>query len=151
MSILLMNTTATDMSLDSAIVPVTVTVEETRELLSSGHVYLDVRTAEEFGKGHMDNVVCVPYMFFTLEVCLAHNKKNIPPSIDDKPLIILHNGASKVYAGRTDLAYQHALNDELEVLCSSSALQLVLPIWEWRMWISFGILGRSVVLCWLES
>ncbi|KAJ0964800.1 hypothetical protein J5N97_025938 [Dioscorea zingiberensis] len=67
MSNLLMNTTATDMSLDSAVAPVTLTVEETRELLSSGHVYLDVRTAEEFGKGHMDNVVCIPYMFFTLE------------------------------------------------------------------------------------
>ncbi|KAJ0967933.1 hypothetical protein J5N97_024850 [Dioscorea zingiberensis] len=67
MSNLLMNTTATDMSLDSAVAPVTVTVEDTRELLSSSHVYLDVWTAEEFGKGHVDNVVCVPYMFFTLE------------------------------------------------------------------------------------
>ncbi|KAJ0974247.1 hypothetical protein J5N97_016212 [Dioscorea zingiberensis] len=46
---------------------VTVTVEEARELLSSGHVYLDVRTAEEFEKGHADNAVCVPYMFFTPE------------------------------------------------------------------------------------
>ncbi|KAJ0969758.1 hypothetical protein J5N97_022635 [Dioscorea zingiberensis] len=56
-----------EQSLDSVVAPVTVTVEETRELLSSRHVYLDVRIVEEFGNGHMDNVVCVSYMFFTLE------------------------------------------------------------------------------------
>ncbi|XP_039132567.1 glycerophosphodiester phosphodiesterase GDPDL6-like [Dioscorea cayenensis subsp. rotundata] len=51
--------------------------------------------------------------------CLAHNKKNIPPPIKDKPLIISHNGASGVYAGCTDLAYQQAVNDGADIIdCS---------------------------------
>ncbi|KAJ0984392.1 hypothetical protein J5N97_002748 [Dioscorea zingiberensis] len=37
----------------------------------------------------------------------------------DKPLIISHNGASGVYAGSTDLAYQQAVNDGADIIdCS---------------------------------
>ncbi|PKA51053.1 Thiosulfate sulfurtransferase 18 [Apostasia shenzhenica] len=46
---------------------VTVDVRECKNLLSSGHRYLDVRTLEEFRNGHPDNALNVPYMFFTPE------------------------------------------------------------------------------------
>ncbi|KAH7653290.1 Thiosulfate sulfurtransferase protein [Dioscorea alata] len=46
---------------------VSVNVEEAKELLSTGHLYLDVRTIEEFDKGHVDNAINVPYMFSTPE------------------------------------------------------------------------------------
>ncbi|XP_039146779.1 thiosulfate sulfurtransferase 18-like [Dioscorea cayenensis subsp. rotundata] len=46
---------------------VSINVEEAKELLSSGHLYLDVRTIEEFDKGHVDNAINVPYMFSTPE------------------------------------------------------------------------------------
>lgn len=46
--------------------------------------------------------------------CLAHTK-NDPPS-KDKPLIITHNGASGVYAGCTDLAYQQAVADGADII-----------------------------------
>lgn len=43
----------------------TVDVHAAKPLLSSGHRYLDVRTVEEFKKGHLENAVNVPYLFFT--------------------------------------------------------------------------------------
>ncbi|KAL5714627.1 hypothetical protein ACHQM5_016561 [Ranunculus cassubicifolius] len=44
---------------------VTIDVHQANELTQSGHRYLDVRTPEEFSKGHVDvaDVVNVPYMF----------------------------------------------------------------------------------------
>ncbi|RZC66704.1 hypothetical protein C5167_010398 [Papaver somniferum] len=47
---------------------VTIDVHKTKELVShSGHRYLDVRTTEEFNKGHVDveNPLNIPYMFNT--------------------------------------------------------------------------------------
>ncbi|KAK1288776.1 putative glycerophosphoryl diester phosphodiesterase 2 [Acorus calamus] len=50
--------------------------------------------------------------------CLAHNKNN-SASIKGRPLIITHNGASGVFAGCTDLAYQQAVQDGADVIdCS---------------------------------
>ncbi|KAM7507605.1 hypothetical protein LguiA_018058 [Lonicera macranthoides] len=46
---------------------VTVDVDAAKDLLNSGHRYLDVRTSEEFNKGHIDNALNVPYMFITQE------------------------------------------------------------------------------------
>ncbi|KAI0493603.1 hypothetical protein KFK09_023722 [Dendrobium nobile] len=43
---------------------VTIDVHSTKTLMSSGHRYLDVRTAEEFQKGHPEKALNVPYMFF---------------------------------------------------------------------------------------
>ncbi|KAJ0010807.1 protein HIGH ARSENIC CONTENT 1, mitochondrial-like [Pistacia vera] len=46
---------------------VTVDVHAAKDLLISGHKYLDVRTTEEFQKGHIDNAQNIPYMFKTQE------------------------------------------------------------------------------------
>ncbi|KAG6749884.1 hypothetical protein POTOM_046956 [Populus tomentosa] len=46
---------------------VTVDVHAAKGLIASGHRYLDVRTAEEFNKSHVDNALNVPFMFKTDE------------------------------------------------------------------------------------
>ncbi|KAG9151426.1 hypothetical protein Leryth_020992 [Lithospermum erythrorhizon] len=40
-----------------------VDVNSAKELLGSGHRYLDVRTKEEYDKGHVENALNIPYMF----------------------------------------------------------------------------------------
>jgi len=51
--------------------------------------------------------------------CLAHTEGNALPSTENRPLIITHNGASGVYAGCTDLAYQQAVKDGADIIdCS---------------------------------
>ncbi|XP_020102403.1 glycerophosphodiester phosphodiesterase GDPDL7-like [Ananas comosus] len=50
--------------------------------------------------------------------CLAHNNNDIPRK-EGRPLIVTHNGASGVFAGCTDLAYQQAVKDGADVIdCS---------------------------------
>ncbi|XP_058090896.1 protein HIGH ARSENIC CONTENT 1, mitochondrial isoform X2 [Magnolia sinica] len=44
---------------------VTVDVHTAKDLIRSGHRYLDVRTVEEYKKGHLENALNVPYMFIT--------------------------------------------------------------------------------------
>nr|XP_043630626.1 protein HIGH ARSENIC CONTENT 1, mitochondrial isoform X1 [Erigeron canadensis] len=46
---------------------VTIDVHVAKDLLNSGHRYLDVRTNEEFNKSHADNALNIPYMFITQE------------------------------------------------------------------------------------
>ncbi|KAH8489194.1 hypothetical protein H0E87_024732 [Populus deltoides] len=46
---------------------ITVDVHAAKGLIASGHRYLDVRTAEEFNKSHVDNALNVPFMFKTDE------------------------------------------------------------------------------------
>ncbi|RWR92316.1 rhodanese-like domain-containing protein 19, mitochondrial isoform X2 [Cinnamomum micranthum f. kanehirae] len=43
----------------------TVDVHAAKDLIRSSHLYLDVRTAEEFKQGHLENALNVPYMFST--------------------------------------------------------------------------------------
>ncbi|WVZ77578.1 hypothetical protein U9M48_025432 [Paspalum notatum var. saurae] len=53
--------------------------------------------------------------------CLAHSKGNPlpPPGKDIRPLIITHNGASGMFAGSTDLAYEQAIKDAADIIdCS---------------------------------
>ncbi|CAN6246888.1 unnamed protein product [Urochloa humidicola] len=53
--------------------------------------------------------------------CLAHTKGNPlpPPGKDTRPLIITHNGASGVFPGCTDLAYEQAIKDGTDIIdCS---------------------------------
>ncbi|CAN6277794.1 unnamed protein product [Urochloa humidicola] len=53
--------------------------------------------------------------------CLAHSKGNPlpPPGKDTRPLIITHNGASGVFPGSTDLAYEQAIKDATDIIdCS---------------------------------
>ncbi|XP_031474545.1 thiosulfate sulfurtransferase 16, chloroplastic-like [Nymphaea colorata] len=45
----------------------TVSVHIAKDLLASGHRFLDVRTKEEFIKGHVEDAVNIPYLFFTPE------------------------------------------------------------------------------------
>ncbi|KAM4099239.1 hypothetical protein ACJW30_07G142200 [Castanea mollissima] len=45
----------------------TVDVHTAKDLLGSGHHYLDVRSVEEFNKSHIDNALNVPYTFITEE------------------------------------------------------------------------------------
>ncbi|WMV35649.1 hypothetical protein MTR67_029034 [Solanum verrucosum] len=40
-----------------------VDVISAKDLLSSGHTYLDVRTVEEYNRGHIDKAINIPYMF----------------------------------------------------------------------------------------
>ncbi|XP_034889713.1 thiosulfate sulfurtransferase 18 isoform X1 [Populus alba] len=48
---------------------VTIDVKATKGLLESGYTYLDVRTVEEYNKGHVDGeqIFNIPYMFNTPE------------------------------------------------------------------------------------
>ncbi|KAK9287328.1 hypothetical protein L1049_015743 [Liquidambar formosana] len=46
---------------------VTVDVHTAKDLLTSGHRYLDVRTIEEFNKSHVEDALNAPYMFITQE------------------------------------------------------------------------------------
>ncbi|KAF5442001.1 hypothetical protein F2P56_037009 [Juglans regia] len=48
---------------------VTVDVHEAKDLIKSGYAYLDVRTVEEYKKGHVgaDKIFNIPYMFITPE------------------------------------------------------------------------------------
>ncbi|XP_068649216.1 glycerophosphodiester phosphodiesterase GDPDL7-like [Aristolochia californica] len=49
--------------------------------------------------------------------CFAHNNNTGP--VKEKPLVITHNGASGIYAGSTDLAYQKAVDDGADIIdCS---------------------------------
>ncbi|XP_066329685.1 glycerophosphodiester phosphodiesterase GDPDL7-like [Miscanthus floridulus] len=49
--------------------------------------------------------------------CMAHSKGNpLPPPGKSRPLIITHNGASGMFAGSTDLAYQEAIKDAADII-----------------------------------
>lgn len=49
--------------------------------------------------------------------CMAHSKgKPLPPPGKSRPLIITHNGASGMFAGSTDLAYQEAIKDAADII-----------------------------------
>uniref|UniRef100_A0A3Q7H2A8 Rhodanese domain-containing protein n=1 Tax=Solanum lycopersicum TaxID=4081 RepID=A0A3Q7H2A8_SOLLC len=39
-----------------------VDVISAKDLLSSGHTYLDVRTTEEYNRGHIDKAINIPYI-----------------------------------------------------------------------------------------
>jgi glycerophosphoryl diester phosphodiesterase len=48
---------------------------------------------------------------------MAHSKgKPLPPPGKSRPLIITHNGASGMFAGSTDLAYQEAIKDAADII-----------------------------------
>eukprot|EP00250_Pteridium_aquilinum_P007922 c17534_g1_i1 orf=761-1126(-) len=43
--------------------PITVPVDVASQLLKDGYKYLDVRTQEEFLKGHVEGAINIPFMF----------------------------------------------------------------------------------------
>lgn len=75
-----------------------------------------------------------PTMASEAVACLAHNKNNTTPR-KGKPLIITHNGASGIYAGCTDLAYQKAIEDGADFLdCATLHHRISRP--QYAMWSS---------------
>ncbi|XP_072986401.1 thiosulfate sulfurtransferase 16, chloroplastic-like isoform X2 [Typha latifolia] len=52
-------------SLSSKGVVLAVNVGAASDLIRSGHLYLDVRTVEEFNEGRLENSIHVPYLYFT--------------------------------------------------------------------------------------
>ncbi|RWR76309.1 Glycerophosphoryl diester phosphodiesterase [Cinnamomum micranthum f. kanehirae] len=59
--------------------------------------------------------------------CFAHMNKN--GSKDAKPVIISHNGASGIYPGSTDLAYQQAVDDGADIIdCSVQMTSDGMPV-----------------------
>ncbi|XP_059623479.1 protein HIGH ARSENIC CONTENT 1, mitochondrial-like [Cornus florida] len=97
---------------------VTVDVHKAKDLIHSGYPYLEVRTEEEFKKGHVDaeKIVNIPYMFFkpegrmknpkfVEEVLAACNK-------DDHLVVGCQSGARSLKAS-TDLVnagFKHVYN-----------------------------------------
>ncbi|XP_027180183.1 thiosulfate sulfurtransferase 18-like isoform X1 [Coffea eugenioides] len=95
---------------------VTVDVHAAKVLLHSGYRYLDVRTEEEFEKGHVVDALNIPYMFITPEgkvknpkfmeqVLSACNK-------EDRLVVGCQSGVRSVYA-TTDL-----LNADFKNACN---------------------------------
>ncbi|KAF6172726.1 hypothetical protein GIB67_038088 [Kingdonia uniflora] len=85
---------------------VTVDVHRAKDLLRSGHRYIDVRAVEDFNIGHVDveNPLNIPYLFNTpqgrvknpqfLEQILSSCKK------DDHLVVGCQSGGRSVYASR---------------------------------------------------
>ncbi|XP_047168442.1 thiosulfate sulfurtransferase 18 [Vigna umbellata] len=83
---------------------VTIDVHAAKGLIQTGHVYLDVRTVEEFQKGHVDaeKIINIPYMFNTpegrvknpefLKEVLSACKK------EDRIIVGCQSGVRSVYA-----------------------------------------------------
>ncbi|CAK9156996.1 unnamed protein product [Ilex paraguariensis] len=95
---------------------VTIDIHKAKDLLHSGHQYLDVRTEEEFKKGHVENSLNIPYMFNTkegrvknpkfMEQILSACKK------EDHLVVGCQSGVRSVYA-TTDLlneGFKHVYN-----------------------------------------
>ncbi|KAL7255661.1 hypothetical protein ACSBR1_009735 [Camellia fascicularis] len=87
---------------------VTIDVHAAKLLITSGHRYLDVRTEEEFKKGHVDveNALNIPYMFNNPEGRVK-NPKFMEQVLsvckpDDHLVVGCQSGVRSVYA-TTDL------------------------------------------------
>ncbi|KAL8549878.1 hypothetical protein ACS0TY_008643 [Phlomoides rotata] len=86
---------------------VTVDINVAKGLLNQGHVYLDVRTEEEFKNGHLENALNIPYMFSTLKGGMVKNPKFMDQvlslySKEDHIIVGCKTGVRSVYA-TTDL------------------------------------------------
>ncbi|XP_078448288.1 thiosulfate sulfurtransferase 16, chloroplastic-like [Wolffia australiana] len=96
----------------------TVDVSTASDLVSSGHRYLDVRTAEEFNKGHPEGAINIPYVFFTPE-----GKRKNPEFLDkaaeifgkDDPIVVACAAGARSILAAGDLVsagYKNAKNME---------------------------------------
>lgn len=88
------------MSLGSEVV--TVDVLAAKKLLGTTHRYLDVRTEEEFKKGHVENALNIPYMFNTPEGRVKNPKfmeqVMAACSKEDRLLVGCQSGVRSAYA-----------------------------------------------------
>jgi len=96
----------------------TVDVLGAKELITSGHRYLDVRTEEEFNKGHVDvdNALNIPYMINTPQGRVKNPKfmeQVLSVCKKDDPLVVgCQSGVRSAYA-TTDLLnadFKHVRN-----------------------------------------
>lgn len=95
---------------------VTVDVHAASQLIRSGHRYLDVRTEEEFKKGHVENSLNIPYMFNTPQGRVKNPKfmEQVSSAFDKEEKLIVgcQSGVRSLYA-TTDLLtaeFKHASN-----------------------------------------
>ncbi|QCD82081.1 thiosulfate sulfurtransferase 18 [Vigna unguiculata] len=83
---------------------VTIDVHATKGLIQTGHVYLDVRTVEEFQKGHVDaeKIINIPYMFNTPEGRVKNQEflKEVLSACkkEDRIIVGCQSGVRSVYA-----------------------------------------------------
>ena len=97
-------------------------VGEAQELMGRGHVYLDVRTEEEFVRGHVEGSVCVPVYFsgpggnmVPNPDFLAGVEAALPEADRDTPFVIgCRSGVRSLDAGALmrDAGYLTLLNVE---------------------------------------
>ena len=97
-------------------------VREAQELMDRGHVYLDVRTEEEFVRGHVEGSVCVPVYFagpggnmVPNPDFLAGVEAALPEADRDTPFVIgCRSGVRSLDAGALmrDAGYLTLLNVE---------------------------------------
>uniref|UniRef100_A0A5B7B1M3 Putative thiosulfate sulfurtransferase 18 isoform X2 n=1 Tax=Davidia involucrata TaxID=16924 RepID=A0A5B7B1M3_DAVIN len=99
-------------------VVVTVDVHAAKDLIRAGHRYLDVRTEDEFKKGHVnvENALNIPYMFNTPEGRVKNPKfmeQVLSACTKDDHLVVgCQTGVRSVYA-TTDLLkadFKHVCN-----------------------------------------
>ncbi|KAL9148525.1 hypothetical protein ABFS82_12G046900 [Erythranthe guttata] len=95
---------------------VTIDVHAVKKLLSQGHLYIDVRTEEEFKNGHLENAFNIPYMFNTPQG-MVKNPNFIDQVVsrcdkEDHLIVGCKSGVRSVYA-TTDIlnaGFKHVLN-----------------------------------------
>ncbi|XP_057784266.1 thiosulfate sulfurtransferase 18 isoform X2 [Salvia miltiorrhiza] len=95
---------------------ITVDINAAKDLLTHGHRYLDVRTEEEFKKGHLENALNIPYMFSTPEGRVK-NPKFLEQVMaicgkEDNLVVGCQSGVRSVYATRDllDAEFKRVLN-----------------------------------------
>ncbi|KAJ8567628.1 hypothetical protein K7X08_019836 [Anisodus acutangulus] len=95
---------------------VTVDVHAAHHLLRSGYRYLDVRTEEEFKKGHVHNSLNIPYMFNTPQGRVKNPKfmEQVSSACDKEKKLIVGclSGVRSLYATTDLLAaeFKHVRN-----------------------------------------
>ncbi|KAL2527855.1 Rhodanese-like domain-containing protein 19 [Forsythia ovata] len=94
----------------------TVDVHAAKNLINSGHRYLDVRTVEEFENGHVEKAFNIPYMFSTPQGRVKNPKfmEQVLSvcSKEDHLVVGCQSGVRSVYA-TTDLLkadFKHVCN-----------------------------------------
>ncbi|KAH6797066.1 sulfurtransferase 18 [Perilla frutescens var. hirtella] len=95
---------------------VTVDVHAARDLLTQAHLYLDVRTEEEFKNGHLENALNIPYLINTPQGMVKNPKfmDQVRSHCDkeDRLVVGCKSGVRSVYA-TTDLlnaGFKHVYN-----------------------------------------
>ncbi|CAO2813768.1 unnamed protein product [Amaranthus hypochondriacus] len=95
-----------------------VDVYTAKGLFSTGYRYLDVRTKEEFQKGHVEGALNIPYMFVTEEGRVKNQDfiaQVLEVSKKDDKLVVACNRGGRGLKATIDLkneGYEHVANIE---------------------------------------